>query len=452
MRVEGDRNALGALSVGVPGTLKGWCEALERFGRLDLPSVLGPAIRHAAHGFRATPYLCEAIQQCAADLARYPDSAAVFLPGGSPPKPGDLIAQPAYAESLQAIADGGPGVVYGGALGARICESIRRHGGIVTLDDLRGYTTVERRPVIAAYRGFEVAGPPPPSGGGVHLVQMLNLLEGHDVGALGYGTADGIHLLAEVLKIAFADREAATGDPAFVDVPVARLVAKDYAAARRGEIDMQRAGRPGPGVGAEGAHTTHVTAADADGNVVAMTQTLEQLFGSKLMAEGTGVLLNNTMGLFDPHPGRAGSIAPGKRMTSSMAPTIVFEKGRPRWALGLPGGRRIFPSVLQALVNLIDHGMSLQEAVEAPRVWTQGQELEIESRVPETVRATVAARGHDVSAVPTVGGGMNAIAFDADGTLSGAACWRADGAPIGMSGGWARAGIRFNPLPGRARS
>ena len=452
MRVEGDRNALGALSVGVPGTLKGWCEVLERFGRLDLPTVLQPAIRHAARGFRATPYLCEAIQQCAADLSRFPDSAAVFLPGGAPPKSGDLVVQPAYAESLRAIADGGPGVLYGGALGAAICESIQENGGIIALDDLRRYATIERRPVVGAYRGFEVAGPPPPSGGGVHLVQMLNLLEGFDVAGLGYGTADGVHLLAEVLKIVFADREAATGDPAFVDVPVERLVAKDYAAARRGEIDMTRAGKPGARVGAEASHTTHLTAADAEGNVVAMTQTLEQLFGSKFMARGTGVLLNDTMGLFDPHPGHAASIAPGKRMTSSMAPTIVFERGRPRWALGLPGGRRIFPSVLQAVVNLIDHRMSLQEAVEAPRVWTQGQELEIESRVPTSMRAAVAARGHDVRAVPTVGGGMNAIAFESDGTLTGAACWRADGTPIGISGGLARPGIRFNLALGRPSS
>jgi gamma-glutamyltranspeptidase/glutathione hydrolase len=450
MRVQGDQNALGALSVGVPGTLKGWCEALERFGRLDLPTVLRPAIRHAAHGFRATPYLCEAIHQCAGDLARFPDSAAVFLPGGAPPRPGDLIVQPDYAESLGAIANAGPQVMYGGELGHVICESILDNGGILTLDDLRAYATVERRPVIGTYRGFTVAGPPPPSGGGIHLVEMLNLLEGFDVASLGYGTADGIHLLAEVLKIAFADREAAVGDPAFVNVPVERLTAKDYAAERRGGIDLSRAGRFGSVVGAEALHTTHVTVADAEGNVVTMTQTLEQLFGSKLMARGTGILLNDTMGLFDPHPGRVGSIAPGKRMTSSMAPTIVFEGGRPRWALGLPGGRRIFPSVLQAVLNLIDHGMSVQEAVEAPRVWTQGQDLEIEGRVPQHVRDTVAARGHAVTVVSTVGGGMGGIAVEADGTLTGAACWRADGSPIGISGGLARPGVRFNAHPRRA--
>jgi gamma-glutamyltranspeptidase/glutathione hydrolase len=163
------------------------------------------------------------------------------------------------------------------------------------------------------------------------------------------------------------------------------------------------------------------------------------------MAPGTGVMLNNTMALFDPHPGHPSSIAPGKRMTSSMAPTLVLEDSRPRWALGLPGGVRIFPSVLQAVVNLIDHGMSLQEAVEAPRVWTQGQELEVEAGVPEAVRQALAARGHRLAVVPTVAGGMNAIAFERDGALTGAACWRADGTPIGVSGGPARPGVRFNP-------
>jgi gamma-glutamyltranspeptidase/glutathione hydrolase len=274
---------------------------------------------------------------------------------------------------------------------------------------------------------------------------MLNVLEGLDVRALGFGTVDGIHLLAEAMKLAFADRAAATGDPAFVEVPVARLVDKGYAATRRAAIDMAKAGAWTAGVAATPAHTTHVTVADGDGNVVAATQTLNSLFGSKAMVPGTGLLLNNTMALFDPHPGHVLSVAPGKRMTSSMAPTVVLRDGRPVLALGLPGGVRIFASVLQALVNVIDHGMSLQEAVEAPRAWTQGQDLEVEAAVPRAVRAGLEARGHRVVAVPHVAGGMGAIAFAADGTLTGASCWRADGSPVGLGGGPARSGIRFWP-------
>jgi gamma-glutamyltranspeptidase / glutathione hydrolase len=422
-----------------------------RFGRLDLDTVMQPAIRHAERGFRATPYLVAAVTETAPDLARFPETARTFLPGGAPIKAGDLIAMPEYAATLRLIAAKGPGVLYGGDLGATVADYMRREGGIITLDDLARYETIERRPIRGRYRGFEVTGAPPPTAGGLHLVEMLNILEGFDPRRVGFGTADYFHLIAEVLKIGFADRNACTGDPAFVDIPVERLVSKEYAAARRAQIRPDRAGEYAAIVGMTGSvatgstHTTHVTTADADGNVVAMTQTINDLFGSKATVPGTGMLLNNTMALFDPHPGTPASIAPGKRVTSSMAPTIVLRDGRPAWALGLPGGVRIFTSVFQAVVNLIDHGMSLQEALEAPRIWSQGQELEMEQDIAATVRDAVAARGHQVVAVPGVAGGMNAIAFRADGTLEGAACWRADGTPIGVSGGLARPGSRFRP-------
>ncbi|HYE90153.1 MAG TPA: gamma-glutamyltransferase, partial [Terriglobales bacterium] len=445
MEVEGRENAVGVRAAGVPGTLATWCELLPRFGTLDLATVMAPAIRHAEHGFRVTGYLSECIAETAADLARFPDSARVFLPGGAPLAKGDRLVQGDYAATLRAIASEGPQTLYGGALGRRVVERMARAGGLITLDDLGRYRTIERAPVKGTYRGFEIAGCPPPTGGGIHLIQILNVLEGFDVRALGFGTVDGIHLLAEVMKIAFADRNAATGDPAFVDVPVARLIAKDYASARRAGIDMGKAAAYTAGVAPGSAHTTHVTVADGDGNVVAATQTINNLFGARAMVPGTGMLLNNTMALFDPHPGHALSVAPGKRMTSSMAPTIVLRDGRPVLALGLPGGVRIFTSVLQALVNLIDHEMSLQEAVEAPRVWTQGQDLEVELGVPEAVRAGLAARGHRVVPVPHVAGGMGAVEVGADALLTGSSCWRADGTPIGIGGGYAREGIRFWP-------
>jgi gamma-glutamyltranspeptidase / glutathione hydrolase len=445
MEAIGRENSVGLRAAGVPGTLAAWCEMITRFGTLDLDAVTAPAIRHAERGFRVTGYLAECLVEAAADLARFPASARVFLPGGTPLVRGELLVQPDYADTLRTIAAEGPPALYGGALGRRVAEHMAREGGLITLGDLLHYRTIERTPVRGAYRGFDVAGCPPPTGGGIHLIQILNMLEGFDVASLGFGTVDGIHLLAEAMKIAFADRAAATGDPAFVDVPVARLIAKDYAASRRAEIDMAKAGAPAAGVGPGSSHTTHVTVADADGNVVAATQTINSLFGSRAMVPGTGMLLNNTMALFDPHPGHVLSVAAGKRMTSSMAPTILLRDGRPVLALGLPGGMRIFASVLQAIVNVVDHGMSLQEAVEAPRVWTQGQELEVEAAVGEDVRAGLAARGHHVVPVAHVAGGMGAIAFEADGTLTGASCWRADGTPVGLGGGYARPGIRFWP-------
>jgi gamma-glutamyltranspeptidase / glutathione hydrolase len=445
MEAEDRKNTVGLRAVGVPGTLATWCEMVTRFGALDLETVIAPAIRHAGHGFRVTGYFAECLAEAAVDLARFPASSRVFLPGGNPLRRGELLVQGEYADTLRTIAAEGPPALYGGALGGRVAEHMAREGGLITLADLLRYRTIERMPVRGSYRGVDIAGCPPPTGGGIHLIQILNMLEGFDVASLGFGTVDGIHLLAEVLKIAFADRVAATGDPAFVDVPVARLIDKDYAAARRGEIDMAKASAPVAGVGPGSSHTTHVTVADADGNVVAATQTINSLFGSRAMVPGTGMLLNNTMALFDPHPGHVLSIVPGKRMTSSMAPTILLRDGRPVLALGLPGGMRIFASVLQAIVNVVDHGMSLQEAVEAPRVWTQGQELEVEAAVGEDVRAGLAARGHHVVPVAHVAGGMGAIAFETDGIITGASCWRADGTLVGLGGGYARPGIRFWP-------
>ncbi len=446
MEAEGHANSVGPAAVGVPGTLKGWGEMLARFGTLPLADVVEPAIRHASRGFRVTAYLAECVAESASDLARFPDAARVFLPEGHPARRGGLLVQPDLAATLRTIVAEGPDTLYGGMLGARVADYMKAAGGLITIEDLAAYRTIERRPVRGTYRGHEVLGAAPPTGGGVHLIQLLNILEGYDVARLGFGTADGVHLLAEALKIAFADREAATGDPAFVDVPVARLVDKVYGAERRADIDMRKASTPRAGVPlAESAHTTHVTVADADGTVVAATQTINSLFGSKAMVPGTGMLLNNTMALFDPHPGHALSVMPGKRMTSSMAPSLVLRDGRPVLALGLPGGVRIFASVLQALVNVLDHGMSLQEAVEAPRVWTQGQALEVEPAVPSDVRADLAGRGHDVTPVAHVAGGMGAIGWEADGSLTGAACWRADGTPIGLGGGYARPGIRFWP-------
>jgi gamma-glutamyltranspeptidase/glutathione hydrolase len=227
-------------------------------------------------------------------------------------------------------------------------------------------------------------------------------------------------------------------------VPVERLTSKDYARERRGAIDLARAQAWGAGVEQlEGADTTHMTAADAFGNVVATTQTINNLFGAKFLVPGLGVIPNNYMNLFDPRPGHALSLAPGTRVTTSMSPMMALRDGKLVYALGLPGGKRIFPSAMQALINLIDHGMSLQEAVEAPRVWTEGNALEVERAVPEGVRARLRSMGHHVVEMATVGGGMNAIQFMEDGSLSGAACWRADGTPIGMAGGLAKPGVRF---------
>ena len=516
-RTVGRANAVGPLAVAVPGALAGWCRALDDFGTLSLADVTTPAIRLAERGFTATPYLADCVADLAPDLSRDPGLATLFLPGGVPLRAGHRVVQTEYAETLRAIARDGAGALHGGPLGDALADTLSRAGGLVRREDLAAYRVIEREPIRGTYRGFEILGPPPPASSGVHVVQMLNLLEGFDVGAMGFGSPDALHLLAEVMKIAFADRAVATADPAFVDVPVERLTDKGYAAQRRRRIDPARTRRWEPGVfGADpesvpagpagsgasshheavrapsdtgqarrasrdgsrtsGAHpgldppgapdgsgatdgpgtsgasggesgcTTHVTVADAEGNVVATTQTINGLFGACLQVPGTGMIANNYMFNFDPHPGRALSVEPGKRVFTSMAPMMVRRDGRLLHALGLPGGLRIFPSALQALVNLLDHGMTLQEAVEAPRIWTEGGVVEMEEGFPGEVANALAARGHEVARIGRIGGGMNAIAFGDDGTLAGAACWRADGTPVGIAGGLARAGVRFSSL------
>jgi gamma-glutamyltranspeptidase/glutathione hydrolase len=438
-------NQVGPLAVGVPSALLAWCTALERYGTMKLADAMAPAIRLAERGFVVTPYLADCIADTAADLRLCPDLSALLLPDGEPLAAGSLLRRPVYAHSLRQIAAEGPAALYGGSIGAALASHMRANGGLITLADLKAVRVIEREPIHGAYRGWSILAPPPPSSAGVHITQMLNILEGYDLAAMGFGSPDATHLLAEVLKIAFADRAVATADPAFVDVPVGRLTSKAYAAERRAHLDMARAQDWGPGIeAAESANTTHVTVADAGGTVVSSTQTINGLWGARFAVPGTGLIPNNYMLNFQPIPGQALSILPLKRVFTSMAPTMVLRDGRIRYALGLPGALRIFGSAMQAVINLLDHGMTPQQAVEAPRVWTQGGPLEIEAAIPDATAAALTARGHTVQRVGRIAGGMNAIGFGDDGMLTGAACWRADGSPVALAGGLARAGVRFS--------
>ena len=442
------RNAIGASAVAVPGSLAGWTHMLARYGTQPLHVVMRPAIRLAEGGFTVTSYLSECIGGMAADLAGDAGLARLFLRDGKKIPAGSHLVQAEYAATLRRLSDEGPDLLYRGSLGAIVADHLQENGGAVSVDDLATFAPIERGPVATEYRGRAVIGPPPPASGGVHIAQMLNILEGFEVGGMGFGSPDSIHLLAEVLKIAFADRAATTADPAFVKVPVEHLISKAYASERRANIDLARARRWSPGAlnGVESSDTTHVTIADANGFVVSATHTINGLFGACIQIPGTGMIANNYMHNFDPHPGRVLSIAPGKRVFSSMAPMMVTENGAVRLALGLPGALRIFPSAFQAIVNWIDHGMEVQEAVEAPRVWTEGGALELEPAYSDATVEALAQRGHPIQRMKHIAGGMNAIAFTGDGTMTGAACWRADGTPVGIAGGLARPGIRFETI------
>jgi len=446
--VERRENQVGPKAVATPGSLLAWCHALRRYGTMPLADVMQPAIRHASRGFTVTPYLSDCIDSAGPDLLGDPFAADRLLPDGTPIKPGERLVQGDYAEALTLIAQQGEGALHGGPLGDLLVECMERTGAFISRKDLTDYRVVERTPIRGRYRGWEIVGPPPPAASGVHITQMLNILEAYDIAKLGFGTVETLHLLAEVLKIAFADRAEASGDPDFVTVPVERITSKAYADQRRAGIDPARAQQWTGGLLAkEGADTTHLTVADGKGNVVTTTQTLNSLFGARFIVPGIGMIPNDYMSNFDPRPGNALSIAPGKRVTTSMSPMMALRDGRVVYALGLPGGRKIFPSALQALVNLIDHGMSVQEAVEAPRLWTEGPFLEVEHGIPEQVRQGLRQRGHILQVMPTVAGGMNAIQVHSDGSMTGAACWRADGAALALGGGLARPGVRFM-LPG----
>lgn len=438
-KVKDELNEVGHLSVAVGGTLMGWCHAIEHYGRLSLGEVMEPAIRFARDGFRVSPYLQAITKMQEANIRRYPETAKVFLPGGKVPGVGSRIVRSEYAQTLSRIAEQGPGYLYGGPLGEAIASDMAKNGGLITIEDIEEYSTYERAPVTGTYRGHEIIGPPPPSSGPLHIIEMFNVLEGFDVRGLGFGTPDTVHLWAEVMKLAFADRTKYVADPASTEVPVSWLTSKAYADERRPDIDLDVAKQYQAGVPAASLveSTTHCCAIDEDGSIVATTNTLHMGFGSKVTVPGTGMLLNDCMELMDPNPGRTNSIAPRKRVLSSMSPVIVLKAGQPFMTLGTPGGLKIFGSVAQAISNVIDHQMTLQEAFEAARMWDRGPVLELETKFPEfdTLKAEMERRGHVVDAQFKVAGGMNGIMRRDDGALEGAACWRADGAPMGYSGG-----------------
>jgi gamma-glutamyltranspeptidase/glutathione hydrolase len=442
---EGRRNMVGYLSSATPGALKGWEFIVKQHGKLGLRDVMLPAIRYARDGFHVTAYMNYLIRCAQNDLATYEDSAKIYLPGGHPISAGEKLTMKDYSETLEAVSKRGSDHLYKGDLGQIVVEDMKKNGGLLTMQDLANYELVERSPVSGTYRDeYDVYSIAPGSSGGTHIIQMLNMLENFDIANLCFASVEYLHLLTEILKITFADRQRYMGDPSRVYVPIDGLTSKKYAAERLKEIEPKAKNyNYGESLefDSESRNTTHVSVVDSEGNMVAATQTLFSVFGSAVVVPGTGMLLNNCMGLFDPRPGRANSVEGGKRMLSSMSPTLVLRKGKPYICIGTPGGTRIFPAICQALVNIIDFGMSIQQAVEAPRLWTMGikdspeGKLQIEPDFDEEVFTGLRKRGHDVVKVPKVAGGMNGILVDDEGVLHGGACWRADGSPIGISGG-----------------
>ncbi len=341
------------LAAGVPGTVAGLALAQARYGTLSLKQVLTPAIALAKGGFPVSAELAASLSAATTQLQRWPETARTFFkPDGSAYLAGDRLVQTDLAGTLEQIARQGPEAFYEGAIAEKIVKEMQDHGGLITKTDLQRYRAVAREPVVGTYRGYAIRSVPPPSSGGVHLIQMLNLLEAFPIGRLGANNAETIHLMAEAMKLAYADRSRYLGDPDFVDVPVSGLVSKAYAAKSRARIARTKA-RPSGGITPdnpryfESGQTTHYSVMDTDGNVVSNTYTLNFSYGSGIVVGGTGFLLNNEMDDFSAKPGapnayglvggEANAVAPGKRPLSSMTPTIVFKDGRPIWRLGRLG-------------------------------------------------------------------------------------------------------------------
>jgi gamma-glutamyltranspeptidase/glutathione hydrolase len=449
-------NMVGHFAVATPGTLKAWEYVVEKYGNLDFIEVIAPAIQLARYGYRASPYLCHCVERSYDDMKHYTSSAEIYLPKGQPLKPGDRVTMPDYTNTLEMIAEKGSKVLYDGELGRSVVDDMEENNGLITMKDLREYRLIERNPVHGKYRDrYQIYAMAPGSSGGTHIIQMLNMLENFDIKSLGFGSLEYIHLLTEVMKIAFADRQKFMGDPSEVEVPVSGLISKDYAAEnikRIGETAKEFTPSDPFHYESDGSYTTHVSTMDSEGNMVSATQTLNHLFGSKVMVPGTGMLLNNCMSLFDPRPGRANSVAAGKRMLSSMSPTLLLRDEDPLLCIGTPGGLRIFPSVCQAIVNIVDFEMTIQQAVEAPRIWTMGiqgtpgEKLHLEPGFVKDIVDGLTSKGHEIVIMSKIAGGMNGVLMDESGMMHGGACWRSDGTPIGVSGGLAHARA-FEPLP-----
>lgn len=373
------------MAVGVPGTVAGLHLAWEEHGRLPWRRLVEPAVALARDGFTVTHGLARSLAAVLPRMAPYPASVAQFSNDGEPFRAGDRLVQRDLAASLQRIAEQGPDGFYRGRTAELIVAEMQRGGGLISAQDLAGYRAAKRRPVEGSYRGYQVFGMPPPSSGGTILVEMLNVLEGFDLGALGFGSRATLHRMAETMRRAYADRARHLGDPDFnPDLPVARLTDKGYARALRDSIDLERASESAPDRfdwPLESSETTHLSVVDAERNAVALTYTLEWSYGSAIVVPGAGFLLNNEMGDFNAGPGLtnaqgligtpANLAEPGKRMLSSMSPTILARDGELFMVTGTPGGRTIINTVLQTILNVVDHGMSAQAAVDAGRVHHQ---------------------------------------------------------------------------------
>ncbi len=409
------------LAVGVPGTVLGFELALNKYGSMSLAQVMAPAIKLARDGIVVTPDLAYSLQATKKRLSQWPSTKTIFYKAdGSNYQPGEILKQTDLANTLTAIAKKGSPAFYQGPIAKQICDSVRNAGGMMTMQDLATYEAMERQPVMGNYRGYQIISMPPPSSGGVHIIQMLNMLSQFPIDKMGHNSAATIHVMAESMRRAYADRSLYLGDPDFVNVPVAELTNKQYAKQLVSQIDLNKATpssevSPGTLLPYESNQTTHYSVVDKFGNAVSNTYTLNFSYGSGLVANGTGVLLNNEMDDFSAKPGtpnaygliggKANAVAAKKRPLSSMTPTIVLKDNKPYLVTGSPGGSRIITTTLQVIMNVIDHHMNIAEASAATRIHHQWlpDMIRIEQGLNVDTINLLENKGHKVEVKPAMG-------------------------------------------------
>jgi gamma-glutamyltranspeptidase / glutathione hydrolase len=438
------------LAVGVPGTVAGMHLAWKEQGRLPWKRLVEPAVALARDGFPVSEGLALSLKSQLPKFEKYPASFAQFSKNGAPYEPGDTLKQPDLARTLEKIAVEGPAGFYEGDTALALEREMLAHGGLITRDDLKNYKAIRRAPVQGTYRGYDILSMPPISSGGVALIEMLNVLEGYDLAKMGFGSADEVHLVAESMKRAYADRARYLGDPAFNrDMPLGHLMSKEYATELRTTISRDHTAKASPTTFEwphESDETTQISIVDSDRNAASMTYTLEQGYGVKIVVPGAGFLLNNEMGDFNAAPGLTTAegligtdpnlAAPGKRMLSSMTPTILTKDGKLFMVTGSPGGRTIINTVLETILDVVDFGMNAQEAVDAPRFhhqWLPDRiSFERYGLSPDTV-AELEHRGHALQAGGSQGVAQVIVNNVKDELLEGGSDRRAsDGAAVGV--------------------
>ncbi|MFJ3048000.1 gamma-glutamyltransferase [Herbaspirillum chlorophenolicum] len=408
------------LAVGVPGTVAGLTHALSKYGTMKLSQVMQPAIELAEKGYPVSPSLALILAAEREHLGQWESSKAIFFKDGRPLQAGEKLVQKDLAKSMRLIAKQGPSAFYEGAIAKKIVAEMDKHGGLISADDLKNYKVVERVPVTGNYRGYQVMSMPPPSSGGVHIIQMMNILERYPLKEYGADSAQSIHLMAEAMKLAYADRSEYLGDPDFTKVPVKGLTSRAYADELAKKINPDRATpsseiKPGQPQPYESDQTTHFSVADKEGNLVATTYTLNLNFGSGIVATGTGITLNNEMDDFSAKPGvpnafglvggDANAVGPYKRPLSSMSPTFVLKDGKPFLVTGSPGGSRIITTTLQTILNVIDYDMNVAEATITPRIhhqWAPDQ-LRVEKGLSADTLKILQDKGQKISVQPSMG-------------------------------------------------